>query len=125
MKSGFGQFCPLAMACEVFAARWTPIILRELFAGSHRFNEIHRAIPLISLLLLRRWRWVGAVLLLAAVPQIDQALAELWREDARQQQVGSDQLPAFRHGGQGERQDDDPAPHQLVGEPEASKRRGR
>ena len=54
MKNGFGQFCPLAMACEVFAARWTPIILRELFAGSHRFNEIHRAIPLISRTLLAK-----------------------------------------------------------------------
>jgi len=52
MKSGYGQFCPLAMACQVFAARWTPIILRELHAGSHRFNDIHRAIPLISRTLL-------------------------------------------------------------------------
>ena len=54
MKRGFGQFCPIAMACEVFAERWTPIILRELFAGSHRFNEIHRCIPLISRALLAR-----------------------------------------------------------------------
>src|SRR6184192_1691728 len=45
---GYGQFCPVAVACEVFAERWTPIILRELFAGSHRFNEIHRCIPLMS-----------------------------------------------------------------------------
>lgn len=39
MKYGFGQFCPVAVACEVFAARWTPIILRELlshFAGAPR-----------------------------------------------------------------------------------------
>ena len=50
----FGQFCPIAVACEVFAERWTPIILRELFAGSHRFNEIHRCIPLISRPLLAR-----------------------------------------------------------------------
>lgn len=42
------------MACEVFAERWTPIILRELFAGSHRFNEIHRCMPLISRALLAR-----------------------------------------------------------------------
>ena len=54
MKRGFGQFCPVAMACEVFAERWTPIILRELFAGSHRFNEIHRCMPLISRALLAR-----------------------------------------------------------------------
>ena len=54
MKGGFGQFCPVAVACEVFAERWTPIILRELFSGSHRFNEIHRCIPLISRALLAR-----------------------------------------------------------------------
>jgi len=54
MKSGFGQFCPVAVACEVFAGRWTPIILRELFAGSQHFNEIHRGIPLISRALLTR-----------------------------------------------------------------------
>lgn len=54
MKSGFGQFCPVAVACEVFAERWTPIILRELFAGSQHFNEIHRGIPLISRPLLAR-----------------------------------------------------------------------
>lgn len=52
MKSGFGQFCPVAVACEVFAERWTPIILRELFAGSDHFNQIHRGIPLISRALL-------------------------------------------------------------------------
>jgi len=52
MKSGFGQFCPVAVACEVFAERWTPIILRELLVGSHRFNQIQRGIPLISRALL-------------------------------------------------------------------------
>ena len=50
----FGQFCPVAVACEVFAERWTPIILRELLAGSHRFNQIQRGIPLISRPLLAR-----------------------------------------------------------------------
>ena len=54
MKSGFGQFCPVAVASEVFAERWTPIILRELFAGSQHFNEIHRGIPLVSRALLSR-----------------------------------------------------------------------
>lgn len=54
MKSGFGQFCPVAVACEVFAERWTPIILRELLSGAHHFNEIHRGIPLISRALLTR-----------------------------------------------------------------------
>jgi DNA-binding HxlR family transcriptional regulator len=69
VKNGYGQFCPLAMACEVFAARWTPIILRELFAGSHRFNEIHRAIPLISrTLLVTRLRELEAAGVIAEAP---------------------------------------------------------
>jgi DNA-binding HxlR family transcriptional regulator len=68
MKRGFGQFCPVAMACEVFAERWTPIILRELFAGSHRFNEIHRCMPLISRpLLARRLRELEAAGVIVSV----------------------------------------------------------
>lgn len=51
---GFGQFCPVAVACQVFAERWTPIILRELLSGSERFNDLHRGIPLISRPLLAR-----------------------------------------------------------------------
>lgn len=53
-NGGFGQFCPVAMACEIFAERWTPIVLRELLAGAHHFNEIHRCIPLMSRTLLSR-----------------------------------------------------------------------
>jgi len=61
MTSGFGQICPVAVACEVFAERWTPIILREMFAGSERFNDIHRGLPLISrALLAQRLRSLAA-----------------------------------------------------------------
>jgi DNA-binding HxlR family transcriptional regulator len=49
---GYGQFCPIAMACETFAERWTPLILRELLAGARRFNEIRQGMPLISRTLL-------------------------------------------------------------------------
>src|SRR5258708_20646342 len=49
---GYGQFCPIAMACETFAERWTPLILRELLAGARRFNEIRQGVPLISRTLL-------------------------------------------------------------------------
>jgi DNA-binding HxlR family transcriptional regulator len=45
---GYGQFCPVAVAAEIFAERWTPLILRELFCGVHRFNDIRRGVPLIS-----------------------------------------------------------------------------
>src|SRR5262245_35216726 len=50
--AGDGQFCPIAVACETFAERWTPLILRELLGGARRFNEIRRCIPLISRTLL-------------------------------------------------------------------------
>ena len=69
MQRGFGQFCPVAMACTVFAQRWTPIILRELFAGSTRFNEIWRGMPLISrALLARRLRELEAAGVIASTP---------------------------------------------------------
>jgi DNA-binding HxlR family transcriptional regulator len=45
---GYGQFCPIAVACEIFAERWTPLILRELLAGACRFGELRRGVPLIS-----------------------------------------------------------------------------
>ena len=61
MGTGYGQFCPVAMACEVFARRWTPLILRELLSGAELFNDIHRGAPLISrALLAQRLRELAA-----------------------------------------------------------------
>jgi DNA-binding HxlR family transcriptional regulator len=48
MSEGYGQFCPIAKASEIFATRWTPLIVRELMSGVHAFNDIHRGVPLIS-----------------------------------------------------------------------------
>ncbi|PYN24181.1 MAG: transcriptional regulator [Candidatus Rokuibacteriota bacterium] len=66
---GYGQFCPVAVACEVFAERWTPLILRELFAGSRRFSEIRRGMPLISrALLTQRLRYLEDVGVIESQP---------------------------------------------------------
>ena len=46
---GYGQFCPIAMACETFAERWTPLILRELLFGARRFSEIRQGTDLANL----------------------------------------------------------------------------
>ena len=46
--SGYGQFCPVAMASEVLCTRWTVVLLRELLAGSTRFNELRRGVPRMS-----------------------------------------------------------------------------
>jgi len=44
----YGQYCPVARASEIVADRWTPLIVRELLAGSRHFNEIQRGLPRIS-----------------------------------------------------------------------------
>jgi len=51
---GYGQFCPIAVAAEVVAERWTPLVLRGLFCGARRFNEIQDSVPRMSSALLSR-----------------------------------------------------------------------
>lgn len=62
---GYGQYCPVAKGAEVFAERWTPLILRELLRGSTRFNDLHRGVPLMSRTLLsqrlKKLRDIGVV----------------------------------------------------------------
>jgi len=49
---GYGQFCPVAKTAEIFAQRWTPLLVRELCFGAKRFTEIHAGVPLMSRALL-------------------------------------------------------------------------
>ncbi|AZN95981.1 transcriptional regulator [Mesorhizobium sp. M9A.F.Ca.ET.002.03.1.2] len=56
-QASYGQFCPVAMAAEVLCTRWTVVLLRELVAGSTRFNDLRRGVPLMSpALLVKRLR---------------------------------------------------------------------
>jgi len=48
MVREYRQFCPVAKAAEIVAERWTPLVIRELLSGSHRFNELRRGVPLMS-----------------------------------------------------------------------------
>ncbi|HEY7272010.1 MAG TPA: helix-turn-helix domain-containing protein [Actinoplanes sp.] len=41
----YGQYCPIALAAEVFAQRWTPIIIRNLHLGCGGFNAILDGAP--------------------------------------------------------------------------------
>ena len=45
---GYRQFCPLAMTAELLCTRWTMLVLRELMAGSTRFNDLRRGVPKMS-----------------------------------------------------------------------------
>ena len=42
------------MAAEVFCSRWTPLVLRELLAGTRRFNDLRRGVPRMSPALLSK-----------------------------------------------------------------------
>jgi DNA-binding HxlR family transcriptional regulator len=46
--TAYGQFCPVALGAEIFAERWTPLILRELLLGERCFSDLHRGVPKIS-----------------------------------------------------------------------------
>lgn len=53
-NASYKQFCPVAMAAEVLCTRWTIVLLRELMAGSTRFNELRRGLPRMSPALLSK-----------------------------------------------------------------------
>src|SRR5262245_21766208 len=48
----YGQYCPVARAAEILADRWTLLIIRELLADVHHFNELERGLPRMSRTLL-------------------------------------------------------------------------
>ncbi|HET6148675.1 MAG TPA: helix-turn-helix domain-containing protein [Polyangia bacterium] len=82
----YRQYCPVARATEIFADRWTPLIVRELLGGAQRFNQLQRGLPGISRSLLasrlRRLEDQGVVhrATLPAAPAVDYQLSESGRE---------------------------------------------
>src|SRR3954447_10842205 len=47
-QGSYKQFCPVAMAAEILCTRWTVVLVRELMAGSTRFNDLRRGVPRMS-----------------------------------------------------------------------------
>jgi len=50
--SKYGQYCPMARAVEILGDRWTLLIVRDLYTGTHHFNALERGLPGISKALL-------------------------------------------------------------------------
>src|SRR6185295_6941980 len=48
----YGQYCPIARGAEIFAERWTPLIIRNLYLGCASFSEILEGAPGLSRTLL-------------------------------------------------------------------------
>jgi DNA-binding HxlR family transcriptional regulator len=61
----YGQYCPIARGAEIFAERWTPLIIRNLYLGCGSFSEILEGAPGLSRTLLsqrlRQLEHVGIV----------------------------------------------------------------
>jgi DNA-binding HxlR family transcriptional regulator len=68
----YGQYCPIARAAEVFAERWTPLIVRNIRAGCETYSEILAGAPGLShTLLTQRLRHLSALGIIAATPKIN------------------------------------------------------
>lgn len=52
--STYGEFCPVAKAMEILDERWTLLVIRELLAGTTRFNDLRRGNPKMSPALLSK-----------------------------------------------------------------------
>lgn len=79
----YRQYCPVARASEIVADRWTPLILRELMLGSHRFNDIERGLPGISRsLLASRLRDLEESGVVERLPRAQSTVAEYHLSDA-------------------------------------------
>jgi DNA-binding HxlR family transcriptional regulator len=61
----YAQYCPIARGAEIFAERWTPLIIRNLHLGCGTFSEILEGAPGLSRTLLsqrlKQLTWLGVV----------------------------------------------------------------
>ncbi|MFI6169394.1 winged helix-turn-helix transcriptional regulator [Nocardia sp. NPDC051052] len=51
---GYGQYCPISRALDVLGERWSLLIVRDLFLGTTRFNDLARGLPGLSRSLLAK-----------------------------------------------------------------------
>jgi DNA-binding HxlR family transcriptional regulator len=50
--TAYRQYCPIARGAEIFAERWTPLIIRNLYLGCRTFTDILEGAPGMSKTLL-------------------------------------------------------------------------
>ena len=68
----YGQYCPIARAAEIFAERWTPLIIRNLNLGCGTFGEILEGAPGLSRTMLsQRLKQLERLGLIEAAPKRD------------------------------------------------------
>ena len=68
----YGQYCPIARGAEIFAERWTPLIIRNLHLGCDSFTTILEGAPGLSRTLLsQRLRQLERFGIVASGPKPD------------------------------------------------------
>ncbi len=66
----YGQYCPIARGAEIFAERWTPLIIRNLYLGCGTFGEILEGAPGLSrTLLAQRLKQLERVAVVRSAPK--------------------------------------------------------
>jgi DNA-binding HxlR family transcriptional regulator len=66
----YGQYCPIARGAEIFAERWTPLIVRNLNLGCGNFSEILEGAPGLSRTLLsQRLKQLERLGIVASTPK--------------------------------------------------------
>ncbi|MDF2730697.1 MAG: helix-turn-helix, HxlR type, partial [Acidimicrobiia bacterium] len=68
----YGQYCPIARGAEIFAERWTPLIIRNLYLGCGSFSEILEGAPGLSRTLLsQRLKQLERLAIIESAPKPD------------------------------------------------------
>ena len=68
----YGQYCSIAWGAEIFAERWTPLIIRNLYLGCGNFSEILEGSPGLSRTLLsQRLKQLERLSIVESAPKSD------------------------------------------------------
>lgn len=88
-RGSYGQFCPVAMAAEIFCSRWTALVLRELLLGTTRFNDLRRGVPRMSpTLLSKRLKELEAAGVIVSMPTSQPGVVDYRLTDAGEELRG-------------------------------------
>jgi DNA-binding HxlR family transcriptional regulator len=87
------QTCSIARTVDVLGDRWTTLILRDLFNGVHRFEDLHRHLNIARDILTKRLKTLVAVGVLDKVAYRESGART--RHEYRLTEAGTDLRPVL------------------------------
>jgi DNA-binding HxlR family transcriptional regulator len=85
------QYCPVASTLEVVGERWTLLIIRDVFMGTRRFEELQRHLGVARNVLQSRLEWLVEEGILVKRPYQERPL----RSEYRMTEKGADLWPVL------------------------------